>query len=267
MQKIYWQAHRGGSYEMPQNTIASIKYGWDLDAIVEVDIRTTKDNKIIILHNSTLKDTTNAPEEYCDIDVKNLTYEEIYQFDAGVIFDKKYKGERIPLLTDLFILMQQNKKRQLYLDLKDVNLKDLANLIKEYKVEEQCIFCHCDINNCIEIKNYVDIRCMLWIGGSEKEIINKFETIKKSKFFGTNQVQLHLNSQDKDKEWIYDLSIEFLQYALKETTKYSIDLELFPWEIKESNIKEMLDMKFTWFCTDYPMQFQTILNNYFKKEV
>jgi len=266
MKDIFWQAHRGGSYEMPQNTIASIRYGWNLGAIVEVDIRTTKDNKIIILHNCTLKDTTNAPKEYMDIDIKKLTYKEIYQFDAGIKFDEKYKGEKIPLLTDLFKLMQQDKKRQLYLDLKDVNLKDLAKLIKQYKVEEQCIFCHCDINNCIEIKEYIDIRCMLWIGGNKKEIKDKFENIKTNKYFGVDQVQLHLNTNNNKKEWIYDLSTDFLEYALADTKKHNIDLELFPWEMKEKNIINMLDMNFTWFCTDYPMQFKNIINKYLKEE-
>ena len=262
MYKIYWQAHRGGSYEVPQNTIASVKYGWDLNAIVEVDIRTTKDNKIIILHNDTLKETTNATEKFMNVNVKTLTYEQIYQFDAGIKFSEKYVGEKVPLLKELFKLMQQDKEKQLYLDLKDVNLRDLATLIDKYNVKDQCIFCHCDINNCIELKSYIDIRCMLWIGGSKKEIISKFEKIKSNKYFGIDQIQLHLNTNNSKSKWIYDLSINFLEYALIETNKYNIDLELFPWDINKKNIITMLNSGFTWFCTDYPMQFKAIIDNF-----
>lgn len=263
MGNIKWQAHRGGAYENPQNTIASANYGWDMGAIVEVDVRTTKDKKIICLHNSTLEETTNAPSDINKIDINQLDYTVIRQCDAGIKFSDKFKNEYVPLLEELFSIMQKDQTKELYLDLKQVDLKQLAELITQYKVEKQCIFCHDNVDNCIEIKKYVDIRAMLWIGGSKEEIMRKFEEIKSNNYHGINQIQLHLNTRDTFDEWIYDLSSEFIKYALEETAKASINLELFPWKMNKQNIFKMIDMGIVWFATDYPKNFKNILEEYY----
>src|ERR1700738_2528650 len=54
-------AHRGDHTELPENTLAAyasaIKLGVDY---VEVDLRTTKDNFLVILHNETVDRMTNG---------------------------------------------------------------------------------------------------------------------------------------------------------------------------------------------------------------
>ena len=50
-------AHRGESYDAPENTLASINLAWKRKAdAVEVDVQLTKDKKIVVIHdNSTLR--------------------------------------------------------------------------------------------------------------------------------------------------------------------------------------------------------------------
>ena len=53
-------AHRGESYDAPENTLASVNLAWERGAdAVEVDIRMTKDKKIVVIHDSTTKRTGN----------------------------------------------------------------------------------------------------------------------------------------------------------------------------------------------------------------
>jgi glycerophosphoryl diester phosphodiesterase len=264
MSKIYWQAHRGGAYEVPQNTIASALYGWSLGAIVEVDVRTTADGEIITLHNSTLRESSNAPAEIADIDVAHLRYAEIAEYDVNRGFEDKYPGEKTPKLSDIFELALQAPGRELYLDLKDVDLEKLADLVKKSGVAERCVFCHCDAENCREIKRHVDIRCMLWIGGMPEDIMSKFSDALKNDLDVLDQIQLHLNQSEDafSRDWSYDLSPAFLAEALRETERLGLDLELFPWKMNERDILRMLAMGFTWFCTDYPLKFKEILNKW-----
>jgi glycerophosphoryl diester phosphodiesterase len=262
--KIYWQAHRGGAHEAPQNTIAAALYGWSLGAIVEVDVRTTADGEIITLHNSTLRETSNAPAEIADTDVSLLTYAEIAEYDVNRGFEERYPGEKTPRLSDLFDLALQAPGRELYLDLKDVDLDELAGLVKKHGVAERCVFCHCDAENCREIKRRVDMRCMLWIGGTAEDIMNKFRDALENDLDALDQIQLHLNQSGAStaEDWSYDLSPDFLLEALRETERLGIDLELFPWKMNERDILRMLGMGFTWFCTDYPAEFKKILNKW-----
>ncbi len=54
-------AHRGGSSEAPENTLASIKHGVAVGAdVVEFDVRTTSDGAFVLMHDATLDRTTNC---------------------------------------------------------------------------------------------------------------------------------------------------------------------------------------------------------------
>ena len=46
-------AHRGGSFEAPENTLQSFLHSNKIGAIIETDVRITKDGKIIICHDET----------------------------------------------------------------------------------------------------------------------------------------------------------------------------------------------------------------------
>jgi glycerophosphoryl diester phosphodiesterase len=54
-------AHRGGSSESPENTLASIKHGVAVGAdVVEFDVRTTSDGVFVLMHDATLDRTTDC---------------------------------------------------------------------------------------------------------------------------------------------------------------------------------------------------------------
>ena len=44
-------AHRGESYDAPENTLAAINLAWKRNVIaVEIDIQLTNDNEIVVIH-------------------------------------------------------------------------------------------------------------------------------------------------------------------------------------------------------------------------
>src|SRR5262245_28223442 len=52
-------AHRGASFDAPENTVASAKLGWQQEAdAVEIDIHLSKDGRIVVLHDADTKRTT-----------------------------------------------------------------------------------------------------------------------------------------------------------------------------------------------------------------
>ena len=87
-------AHRGASAERPECTLAAIRRAIDVGATaVEVDVRTSKDGELFILHDATLDRTTTGTGP-----ANALTLAQLQQLDAGSWFDPKYRGQRIPSL-------------------------------------------------------------------------------------------------------------------------------------------------------------------------
>lgn len=88
--------HRGNSGEAPMNTLAAIEEAIHLGAdMVEVDVNLTADGVPILIHNSTVDETTDGTGP-----VSSYTFEEIRRLDAGSWKSPRYAGERIPSLME-----------------------------------------------------------------------------------------------------------------------------------------------------------------------
>ncbi len=262
---ISWQAHRGGgAHEAPDNTIVANKYAWELGGIPENDIRATKDGVIVCLHDETLARTTTAPESIMNLPVSALTFEEIRMWDAGVKFNEKFRGEKIPSIEELFVLMKDHPEKMAYLDLKNINLKKLGQLIDVYEINGQVIFTHNVQESCIIMKSITtDVRTMQWIGGTADQIKDKFDTVLKSGFKGLDQVQIHLNANiNKCDEWLYEIDVEFLKYALTVTKEFRVELEVLPFEFDQNLINQLLEIGIDWYATDEPARFLHCLNTW-----
>lgn len=101
MTRIY--AHRGASKEAPENTMAAFELAVELGAEgFELDVHLSKDGKLVVIHDETLKRTTGV-EGY----VKQYTYEELKSFDNGSWFSDEFIGSSIPLLEDVIWLVKR----------------------------------------------------------------------------------------------------------------------------------------------------------------
>jgi len=265
---VYFQAHRGGRGEVPENTMAAFRYAWKLGAIPEADIRTTKDDIIICFHDKTLARTTNAPDMIKNIDLADLDFHQILPLDAGISFDPRFKGERIPTLVQVLREMRQNPTYQIYLDLKQTesrpfNLEKLGWLIKKLNVGKQIIFCHNQQKNLITFQKIApDVRTMLWIGGKPADIKRKYFAARESGFKGLNQVQLHLHRKNQSETIHYLLETEFLKAALNKTSQRGVDLELLPYEFNCNSIENLLNLGIRWLCTDHPLRLTNCINKW-----
>ncbi|HEY8482333.1 MAG TPA: glycerophosphodiester phosphodiesterase family protein [Spirillospora sp.] len=103
-------AHRGASAYAPENTLAAVRLAKKQRAdMFEIDVQQTKDNKLVLMHDTTLDRTTNVESVYPDRKpwrVSDFTLAEIKKLDAGSWFDKQYKGERVPTLSEVLTAMR-----------------------------------------------------------------------------------------------------------------------------------------------------------------
>ncbi|MEQ8473960.1 MAG: glycerophosphodiester phosphodiesterase family protein [Marinoscillum sp.] len=91
-------AHKGASGIAPENTMASFKLALEMGVdMIELDVRNTHDEQIIVFHDQTLDRTTNGTG-----DVHDYTLAEIRELDAGSWFgNAKYAGEKVPTLKEV----------------------------------------------------------------------------------------------------------------------------------------------------------------------
>lgn len=135
-------AHRGCSGTFPENTMISFKRAIEIGAdMIELDVQTSKDGKVIVFHDKELRRTTNGIGK-----INNLTYKELQNLDAGSWFAKEFKGEQIPLLRDVLRLIKG--KIKLNIEIKSYGnyvkhnfiVENTIELVREYKMEEDVLF-------------------------------------------------------------------------------------------------------------------------------
>ena len=95
----YVVAHRGISAKAPENTLASFEQAAKVPGIdmIELDVRLTKDEEVIVLHDRTLQRTSTGNGQ-----ARNYSLEEIRRFDAGSWFHPMFAEQRIPTLAEVF---------------------------------------------------------------------------------------------------------------------------------------------------------------------
>jgi glycerophosphoryl diester phosphodiesterase len=126
-------AHRAGRNGTPENTLAAIRNAIRLGVdYVELDIRTTKDGHLVIMHDSTVDRTTNGAGAIKDLDLDALR-----ELDAGSKFDPKFAGEKVPTFEE--VLTMCRGKVNIYVDHKEASTVQLFAAIKAHGMENQVV--------------------------------------------------------------------------------------------------------------------------------
>jgi glycerophosphoryl diester phosphodiesterase len=103
-------AHRGACADAPENTLAAAELAVEQHAdMVEVDVQLTRDGQLVLLHDSTLRRTTDVRLRFphrAPWDVSDFTLDEIRALDAGAWFDARYAGTRVPTLAELLTTLR-----------------------------------------------------------------------------------------------------------------------------------------------------------------
>jgi glycerophosphoryl diester phosphodiesterase len=112
-------AHRGGIADgSPENTLAAFRRAISLGAdVIEIDLRGTKDGRIVVLHDETLDRTTDGTGRVTDYDLVELR-----TLDAG-------GGARIPTYDEVLDLVSGTGV-QLLLDIKVSAVLDKRQVVR-----------------------------------------------------------------------------------------------------------------------------------------
>lgn len=113
--------HRGKhTKEVKENTMEAFKGAIDDEMAIEYDVRLTKDNKVVVCHDDSLKRVFGI-----DKNISECTYEEV----------KRYSNNEVPLFEDVLKLV--NNQIGMVIELKSTRVGRLENavynILKDYK--------------------------------------------------------------------------------------------------------------------------------------
>jgi glycerophosphoryl diester phosphodiesterase len=98
-------AHRGASFDGPENTLAAYRLAWEQGADgAEGDFHLTRDGRIVCMHDRTTGRTGDI-----ELVVSEATFDELRKVDVGVWKDRLFAGERIPTLDEILDLLPDEK--------------------------------------------------------------------------------------------------------------------------------------------------------------
>ncbi|MDO5017728.1 MAG: glycerophosphodiester phosphodiesterase family protein [Lagierella massiliensis] len=244
-------AHRGSRCNRPENTLISFKEAVKVKADgIELDVRQTKDKKIVVIHDSEISRTTTGNGL-----VKNLTLQEIKSLDAGVKQFEEFKGEKVPTLKEVLDLLDQEEfTGVLNIEIKSETVfhhgleKRTANVVLEKPHKFQIVYSSFDIRSLRLIQRYDK--------DNERYLLLKDEGNSRSKILKVqrdNNLQgihstLGKNIRDRD----------FMKSLKKKTRLWTIN--------KEEDIRYCFENRIDSIITDYPERAIQIRKEYNMKK-
>jgi glycerophosphoryl diester phosphodiesterase len=104
----------------PENTLPAFQAAIDAGAdFFELDVRTTSDGRLVLMHDQTVDRTTNGKGA-----VRELKFDQIRALDAGARFGPKFTGTKVPAFEEALNLAHGSIG--IYVDCKEIAPADLV---------------------------------------------------------------------------------------------------------------------------------------------
>ena len=157
-------AHRGFSYEYPENTILAFQKAIELGVkCIETDVTILKDGTLVLFHDYETKYHTDF-----DGVINDLDYDAIQSIDAGSWKNEKFKNTRIPTLQELIDLCKKTNTV--------INLELKGEISKNEK--------YCIVENTIKTVADKKAEDLIFYSSFEFDMLRTLKKISKSSKFG-----------------------------------------------------------------------------------
>ncbi|WP_430809950.1 MULTISPECIES: glycerophosphodiester phosphodiesterase family protein [unclassified Carboxylicivirga] len=240
--KIMVCAHRANHYTTPENSIAALEASISEGiAFAEIDIKQSKDGKLVLMHDNTIDRTTSGSGG-----VNEYTFDELKQFNLE--HNGNLTSQQIPSFAE--ILEAARGKIYLDLDVKIENFIKVYNEVKLYGMVDQVMF---TVDNISTAKSLVDNDERVIV----MPIINNQQDIQKYNMAGLNLAVLHYTSSSFNNELITvahnkNLQVFRLVYVNSNTTPESDSYR---------QMDKFVELKGNIVQTDYPVEVKAFLQS------
>ncbi len=264
------QCHRGAGNMAPENTLESYRLAWSLGTIPEADVRSTRDGVLVAFHDSDFSRLVkDCPADIRKLGVRDMDWAGIRQFDVGSCKGRRFAGQRIPRIDDVFKEMRGHAERRLYLDVKDIALETLARMARSRGVTAQLILASSNYGHIREWKRLLpDSSTLLWMGDTEEKLRARIQALREADFEAVTQLQVHVHPKGSDlsADEPFALSTRFLRELAAELKPRGIVYQALPWQIcDEKAYTRLMDLGVESFATDCPEVTVDAMHSYHRR--
>lgn len=248
---ILVMAHQGGDGLRPGNTLAAFRHAAELGAdVLEMDIHSTSDGVLVVIHDDTVDRTTDGSGR-----VQDFTFVQLQELDAGYHWPTlsegqdseghPYRGQgiAIPALEEVF---QEFPDYRMNIEIKQREpsiVQALCDLIAEYDMQEQVLVASFHPETITEFREACP---EIPTSGVEPEI---------RLFFGLNTVGLYALYQPT----AYAFQVPEYSGGLHVVTENFVrgaqahNVQVHPWTLNtREDMQRMIDLGVDGIITDYP---------------
>ena len=144
-------AHRGSSRTAPENTLSALRQAMEDGAdYAEIDVQTTGDDQVVIMHDRDFMRVAGDPRR-----LEDLTLEDVRRIDVGSWFHPDFGRERIPTLSEAITLVRG--KMRLNIELK-YNRPDpglaaaVVEILRREGFLDQCVITSLDLGSLRQVE-------------------------------------------------------------------------------------------------------------------
>jgi glycerophosphoryl diester phosphodiesterase len=162
----------------------------------------------------------------------------------------------------------------LYMDIKNVELAQLAREVKEHGIEKQVILASTKYEPVIRKwkKLVPEGQTLLWMGGTEEALNKRFEELRRTDFADVTQLQIHTHlpegatTIDRNAKDPFKESDAFLIARGEEIRKHGILFQTLPYGGATPEVYwKLLDLGLMSFATDHPDVVKAAIEQYFRE--
>jgi len=251
LQEVTVQSHRGAGVLMPENSLDAFELGWSLGTVPEADLRTTRDGLIVAFHDENFaRIPPHASAEVKKRGIKDLSWGEVARLDIGAWKGRKYAGQRVPRMTEMCRILHAHPERRLYIDIKNIDLTQLAHEVHQAGVGAQPILASTDYAVIRDWKRLAPESFTLhWLGGAGNALAARIAALRETDFDSITQLQIHVRFTNG----VMTPSAAFLLKSGAELRAHDILFQTLPWDSNDPAVfRRLMDLGAASFATDYP---------------
>jgi len=245
-------AHRGGAGLWPENTIYAFEHAVELGVdVLEMDVHSTKDGELVVLHDETVDRTTNGTGR-----VEELTLAEIQGLDAGYTWTPdngasypfRGQGLRIPTLAEVLAAFPEARMN---IEIKQGPIAArLCGMLRDYGMAERVLIVAFDAHTMSQFRRL----CPEVATAAAEEEIRMFYGLNLAhlgRFYRPPAEALEIPEYHGDRRV---LTRPFIR------TAHERNMQVHVWVVNDINdMQRIVDLGVDGIITDYPDRLQAVL--------
>jgi len=214
-------AHRGASFEAPENTLAAVRLAWERFAdAVEIDVQLSRDMQIVVIHDYNTWRTARKFRQ-----VKKQSLKQLKKLDVGKFKGRYWTNERIPTLAEVIKIVPSDKILFIEIKCGIAVIPELKRILQHSRLQPQQVkLIGFDLKTMAVIKQNLPNHDVIWV--NELQWDQKEKRMKPD----VNEMVQHLQHHHLDGLSIWPSSVIDAQFM---ATIKAANTKLFAWTIND----------------------------------